>query len=225
MDFMKLLKSVEELLYEVVSWLVFYPITLWSSIVSPLRMMQYADDELADPAEDQYSDTLSPPLFLLLTLLLAQVISSAMPSIYTDATLPPLLAPTANLLLARGVIFGVLPLVMAVTLVRGKSIKLTRDALRPPFYSQCYVATVFVFVAGIGLDLLLIPHLAGLTSGIVVIALSTIWYGAAEVRWFKLDLGMSTASGIALFVRKFLTAIIVIFAVAFVIGWSLKNWK
>ena len=32
MDFMKLLKSLEELLYEVVSWLVFYPLTLWHSL-------------------------------------------------------------------------------------------------------------------------------------------------------------------------------------------------
>ncbi len=225
MDFMKLLKSVEDLLYEVVSWLVFYPITLWRSITSPLRMMQYADDELADRPEDQYSDTLSPPLFLLLTLLLAQVISSGIPSIYTDASLPPLLASTANLLLARGVIFGVLPLVMAVTLVRRKATRLTREALRPPFYSQCYVATVFVFVAGLGLDLLLVPHLAGSTAGTLVIALATLWYGVAQVRWFKHDLGISTAAGVALFVGRFLVAIFVIFAVALVIGWSLRNWK
>ncbi|SFV34632.1 hypothetical protein SAMN05216456_1952 [Devosia crocina] len=29
MDFMKLLKSIEELLYELITWFVFYPLTLW----------------------------------------------------------------------------------------------------------------------------------------------------------------------------------------------------
>jgi len=48
LDFMKLLKSLEELLYELVSWLLFYPITMWRSVVSPLIMMRYADAELAD---------------------------------------------------------------------------------------------------------------------------------------------------------------------------------
>ncbi|NWJ25929.1 permease [Rhizobium sp. RM] len=225
MDFMKLLKSLEDLLYEMVSWLVFYPITMWRSLTNPLRMMQYADEELADRPEEQYTDTLSPPLFLLLTLLVAQAISAAIPSIYADAALPTLLAPTANLLLARGVIFGVLPLVMAVTLVRRKSTRLTRQTLRPPFYSQCYVASSFVFVAGIGLDLMLIPHHLGLTAGIALFAVATLWYGVAQVRWFKHDLAISTFRAVALFAGRFVIAIIVILAVALMIGWTLKNWK
>lgn len=48
LDFMKLLKSLEELLYELVSWLLFYPLTMWRSVVRPLSMMRYADTELAD---------------------------------------------------------------------------------------------------------------------------------------------------------------------------------
>ncbi|MBW9115583.1 permease [Rhizobium cauense] len=225
MDFMKLLKSLEDLLYEMVSWLVFYPITMWRSIVNPLRMMKSADEELGDREEDRYSDTLSPPLFLLLTLLLAQAISSAVPSIYADATLPPLLASTPNLLLARGVIFGMLPLVMAVTLARRKSVRLTRESLRPPFYSQCYVATAFVFVAGMGLDLILIPHHLGLTAGVGVLAVATVWYGLAQIRWFKHDLGISTAASVTLFLGRFLLAIHMIVAVALLIGWTLRNWK
>lgn len=58
---MKLLKSLEELLYELVAWLVFYPLTMWRSVITPLRMMRYADIELSDRLDDQYDDTLSPP--------------------------------------------------------------------------------------------------------------------------------------------------------------------
>lgn len=225
MDFMKLLKSLEELLYEVVSWLVFYPLTLWRSLANPLHMMRYADEELADSPQDQYEDTLSPPLFLLLTLLLAQAISHAIPSLYDDSTLPPILSSTANLLIARGVIFSVLPLVMAVTLVRYKKIRLTRETLRPPFYSQCYVAALFVLIAGIGLDLMLIPHQAGLATGAALFAVAIAWYGQAQVRWFKRDLHITTAAGVGLFLSRFLIAVIVILGVALAIGWTLKSWK
>ncbi|WP_377298859.1 permease [Rhizobium sp. SGZ-381] len=225
MDFMKLLKSLEELLYEVVSWLIFYPLTIWRSLVNPLYMMRYADEELADKPQDQYDDMLSPPLFLLLTLLLAQSISHAIPSLYDDSTLPPILSSTANLLIARGVIFSVLPLVMAVTLVRRKNIRLTRETLRPPFYGQCYVAALFVLVAGIGLDLMLIPHQVGLTTGAILFAAAVTWYGQAEVRWFKRDLHITTAASIGLFVTRFLVALIVILVVALALGLTLKSWK
>ena len=62
MHFVSLLKSLDDLLYQVVSWLVFYPITLWRVLRRPGAMMVYADRELADAEERQYEDTLSPPL-------------------------------------------------------------------------------------------------------------------------------------------------------------------
>ena len=43
MDFMRLLQSLEELLYELVSWFVFYPVTLWRTLTRPQQMMRYAD--------------------------------------------------------------------------------------------------------------------------------------------------------------------------------------
>ncbi|GAB4481526.1 MAG: hypothetical protein OHK0018_12960 [Erythrobacter tepidarius] len=69
MDFMKLLKSLEELLYEVMVMLVFFPRTLFLTIRHPQRMMDYADTELGDVQSEQYSDTLSPPLILSLRLM------------------------------------------------------------------------------------------------------------------------------------------------------------
>jgi hypothetical protein len=47
MDFMRVLRSFEELLYEVASWLVFYPLTMWKALRRPQAMMRYADAELA----------------------------------------------------------------------------------------------------------------------------------------------------------------------------------
>ena len=71
MHFMQLLQALDELLYEIMSWLVFFPLTLWRSLTRPLRTMDYSDRELAGQAEQQYDDTLSPPLFLLIALLVS----------------------------------------------------------------------------------------------------------------------------------------------------------
>ena len=39
MNFFQFLKSLDKLLYEVASWLVFYPVTMWRSARHPLAMM------------------------------------------------------------------------------------------------------------------------------------------------------------------------------------------
>ena len=78
MDFMKWLNSLGDLLYEVMSWLIFYPITLWRTITSPLDTMGYSDRELQDSADEQFTDTLNPPLFLVLSLLLTQAVDVAL---------------------------------------------------------------------------------------------------------------------------------------------------
>ncbi|MBX7489423.1 hypothetical protein K3177_12945 [Qipengyuania sp. GH25] len=87
MHFMQLLKSLDELLYEVMSWLVFFPLTLWRTLTQPITMMEYADSELHDPEEQQYEDALSPPLFLLLAILITQAISM---SVDSGTNIPPL---------------------------------------------------------------------------------------------------------------------------------------
>ena len=71
MNVLTILRSVEELLYEVISWLLFYPRTLWMTVMRPLRTMRYSDSEQRDRPEQQYLETLSPPLFLVLSILLA----------------------------------------------------------------------------------------------------------------------------------------------------------
>jgi hypothetical protein len=78
MDFMKWLNSLDELLYEVMSWLLFFPITLWRSIVHPIRTMADIERQAALPEDAQYAAVLSPPLFLALALLLAHAASTAL---------------------------------------------------------------------------------------------------------------------------------------------------
>ncbi|HCJ73222.1 MAG TPA: permease [Agrobacterium sp.] len=223
MDFMKMLKSLEELLYELVSWLVFYPVTMWRSVVRPLSMMSYADIELTDKPEDQYQDTLSPPLFLLITLLLSQGLSASLPSVYDPTEAARELGSGSNLLIARGVIFGIYPLCMAVTLLRSKTVSITRNSLRPPFFSQCYVAAPFALVLVLGLDFLSMPEGQGSLAGVFAIGFALIWYAQAQVRWFRHDLGIGAAKALFIFAGAFLLATVAAFVVALLITLDLKS--
>ncbi len=220
---MKLLKSLEELLCELVSWLVFYPVTMWRSVVRPLGMMRYADIELTDKPEDQYQDTLSPPLFLLITLLLSQGLSASLPSVYDPTEAARELGSGSNLLIARGVIFGIYPLCMAVTLLRSKTVSITRNSLRPPFFSQCYVAAPFAFVLVLGLDFLSMPQGQGTLAGIVAIVVALTWFAQAQVRWLMHDLGIGVARALVIFVGAFLLATVAAFLVALMITLDVRN--
>ncbi len=71
MDFMKWINSLDEFLYEVMSWLLFFPLTLWRAVIRPLQTMETVRAQAALPDEQQYAELLSPPLFLTLGLLLA----------------------------------------------------------------------------------------------------------------------------------------------------------
>lgn len=225
MDFMKLLKSLEELLYELPSWLVFYPITMWRSVMRPLEMARYADIELADTPAEQYDDAMSPPLFLLLTLLISQLLSYAIPSAYDISTAPKALSSDTNLFIARAIIFSVFPLVMAVTILRRKSIRLTRNTLRPPFFSQCYVVAPFVLVASLAVDLVMIPGEKGIPAGLATLLVALAWYAQAEVRWFRIDLRIGTMLAAGLFVRGLVIATVTTLLLAVLIGLSLENWS
>ena len=59
----------DELLFEIVSWFLFYTLTLWRVIRSPLKTMVAAQRELAEVEQKQFDDTIPPPLFLAITLI------------------------------------------------------------------------------------------------------------------------------------------------------------
>ncbi|RST30069.1 hypothetical protein HMF7854_03925 [Sphingomonas ginkgonis] len=218
MDFMKWLNSLGELLYEVMSWLIFYPITLWRSVTHPLRMMAYADSELHDRQTEQFTDTLNPPLFLILSLLLTQEIDEALgggvnPIVAKQTGLAALITDSTTLLALRLVLFSLFPLMMSARLLRAQGTSLTRQCLKPPFYAQCYACAPFALVLGIGVSLghVSVPH-AGLASGLLSI-LSVTGYLAAETLWFSRRLNQPVGRGLLHALRAFFTAAVLAIAI------------
>ena len=189
MNFMAWLSSFDELLYEVMSWILFLPITLWRTLRNPIGMMDYADAELALPDEKtQYQAALSPPLFLALCLLLSHVLSLALGEadaiVASKRGLAGLVSDDTSALLLRVVLFGSFPLFMAARLVRKQGLPLTRPALKPAFYAHCYPAGLLALVVGGGAAIMDIPGHAWELPGFAMLLLALLAYGTVSAIWF-----------------------------------------
>jgi hypothetical protein len=211
MDFMKLLKSLDDFLYEVVGWIIFYPITLVRSILSPIEMLRYSDRELLKPDEEQYTDTFNPPIFLLTTLLIAYLLGKV---IQPHMKLPSLLSKDTDVLLFRGVVFSVFPVLMAVDLLRHQGKRIDRVALRPLFYGQCFITSPFALVVSIAGLLFEFHKMPNMSAGISIYLVALCWYVAVEVLWFSstLKITKTRATGNVLVVVFLANVLIVLVA-------------
>lgn len=212
---MKLLKSIEELLYELVTWFLFYPLTLWRILSHPVRMLAYAEKELTGGQDSQYDDSLSPPILLLLTLVLLHAFGGAIGGPH-DAVLPGFLADNRNLLVFRSVAFSLIPLLFAVSLRRLRGARLTRSTLKPAFYSQSYAAVPFIILSSIGLAMMLNPEGSKVMGG-VLFAGATAWFLAVETVWFSREatMGLPRAAGLA--VVTLIGSLIILLAAAAIV--------
>lgn len=184
MDFMKLLQSLEQALFEVISWLVFYPITLWQAIRHPFAMMNYADGELMRAADDRFTSRLSPPIFLAITLGLLHLVE-----VQNDgAKLQGFLSDSTNLMAFRMFALSVLPLGIAVRFMQFQNLMFDRKVLRPLFYGQIYISAPIAMAVGLASAIL--PRFVersflGDLAGIAVLLIGGLWYMALEIVWFQ----------------------------------------
>ncbi|EXG83030.1 hypothetical protein G570DRAFT_0007 [Sphingomonas jaspsi DSM 18422] len=206
MDFLKLLKSLEELLYEVIVLIVFYPRTLWLTLRHPQRMMDYADTELGDVQSGQYSDTVSPPLFLMLTLALSYGLGEAM-HVTPAGNLPSQLADPERLLAFRAVLFSVVPLFLSLKLLSDLKVALDRETLRAPFYAQCYVTAPFALSFGLALSLVAHDGVRSKLVGLTIFLVGTMWFIWQQAHWFAAKRGTGLFTGWLTAVGTFVAAL------------------
>jgi hypothetical protein len=215
MDLLKILRSFEEFLFEAVSWLVFYPLTLWRILRGPLAAMDYSDREQSDSEEHRYDDTLSPPLFLLATIVLTNLISLALhvppPSESTELA-RVVYASQQNLILFRSLAFSLIPLVAAVTLLRHEKKRISRETLRPPFYAQCYLAALCAAFVSVGGTIFQRPDLPNAVGAAIMIG-GTCWFLFVQSRWFARRLGISVVKGVGVAVWAMGRALIYLLAI------------
>ncbi len=149
MDLIRLLRSLEEFLYELVGWLVFYPRTLWRVLVRPGDAARYTRQELAKAPEQRFSDGISPVLMLILSVVLAHAIEMALRISAPEVTQPVgklLLGSEQGLLLTRSAVFCIYALGAALSTLWRQGARVDRDTLREPFSIQAFIACPFVLM-------------------------------------------------------------------------------
>lgn len=202
MDFFKIIESLDDILYQVVSWLVFYPITLWRMISAPLKTMQAAQRELEESESKQFEDVVPPPLFLLLSILVVHAIELGAAGeggvIASTRGLSRLISSDTSLIVFRILMFSILPLAASVRLIKARGVQVDTKSLKGPFYAQCYAAGLFVLLSD-GLALLIERHLSFEDPHYyIILAASLIWLIVVESRWFVAELGCSLIKGLGL---------------------------
>ena len=82
----------------------------------------------------------------------------------------------------------------ALAAIEGRLSKaeLDRETLKPPFYSQCYVAAPFASGFNSGMNIARSGHPEWVVAGTAITLLSLFWYVVVEVCWFRQDLRIGT---------------------------------
>src|SRR6202000_2438865 len=105
--------------------------------------------------------------------------------IQPQVNLSSLISKDTDLLLFRGVIFSIFPVLMAVDLLRHQGRRIDRVALRPLFYGQCFLAAPFALVASVAGLLLEFQKAPYVIAGLLIFLAAFFWYVAVEVIWFS----------------------------------------
>lgn len=211
MHFFQIIRSIEELLYEAVTWLLFYPLTLWRCLTKPLEVMRYTTEELQEAPDERFTESISPPLFLMLSVLVAHAIELALgvrsEEIESNGEFVKVIVGSEqNLLLFRSFVFALFPLVMATGVLRRKGLKLDRETLKGPFYRQCYFAGPYCLIASIGSVLVRHQNEELHMAGAVMWLLATFWYIQVEARWLRVELSLGWPQAIGLSAWLFFVA-------------------
>ncbi len=222
MNFLNFLNSLDELLYELMSWIVFFPVTLWRTIRRPLTTMTYAVDQLRLPAEDQYRATVSPPIMLILAVLLGQVTDLALhgtnPIVASQKGLSALVTDNTTLLMLRIILFGLFPLILATKHVRRSEFDLDRDTLKAPFYAQCFAMAPVALAFTLGTSLMMQHTQTEHIWGIGFFGFALLFFAIVEVRWFGKVLNQSMARSILDASLALVESLVIFFVLALLIA-------
>lgn len=216
MDLVKILRSLEEFLFEAISWLLFFPRTVWRVIRRPLAMADYAEQELQAPEASRYGDSISPPLFLILAVLLAHALELQLHVLIPSGQNPlgqMVTGNQMNLLIFRAIVYSLWPLFGAVAYLYSCKTPLTRETLRPPFFALCFLTGPFALAYSSATALVYDADPLHTALGSLILALAIVWYVAVIARWFHRRLKISglkaTGLSLAAFVLGAAAAIVI----------------
>jgi hypothetical protein len=148
MDLLKIIESVEELLYRIALWIILAPRTLLLVIRRPQLINPYIAAQSAQVPEERFKDMMSPMLFWCLIGIVPHVmLLDYLATIPTSrvSTEPEWISfmkqPFATRLIAIAITAIAGPLAIAREVLMETKQQVDRESLRSPFSVQCYCLT------------------------------------------------------------------------------------
>jgi len=222
MIFFHILKSLDELLYELMTWLVFYPITLWRSVRHPLRTMEYARSELKKQSRDQFRSTLRPPIFLLVTLVLAHVVELQAVGdsnlISKHSGLADYINDDTTLIIFRIIGFALFPVIMATIETHLLGEPVNRATLQKPFYAQCFLAAPFALALSLASTAIRYSNSDLQTAGVILVFVASALYIWAETAWLSRATPASGGRAFLSTIEGFAGCTVILTALAMILG-------
>jgi hypothetical protein len=171
----------------------------------------YTDVEMSVDPEQQFADVVTPPMFFLLSLLIAHGLELATHVRFVELKSElskAVFASDTTLLVFRAIAFSLFPLLMANGMMRRLHQPVDRNTLRRPFYIQCYFAAPFVVLTSVAVILMQWQLPAAKLAGAGLWLAASTWYLVVEARWFSERLGVSRARGFASACKLFALALL-----------------
>jgi hypothetical protein len=175
--------------------------------------MERAEAELKLAPAEQFRDVVSPPIFLLITVVAANGIEVAVvgnnPLIDDGIGLASMITDNTSLILFQLVAFATLPMISAVFALAVMRRPVDRDTLQPIFYGQCFVTTPVVLLFSIAETLTRLPQPEANIPAAVLFIVATIFYLVVETAWFVHEAKRPRLIGFAWAVAAFLLSVLV----------------
>jgi hypothetical protein len=208
MDILRLFQHINDIVFEVLLWLVFLPKTMYTIVTRPGWISPYIQNELQKEEKHQFEENLSPVILMFFAAVMPFTLMSS--KLYKDVGNPnlhiELIAPIISALIF------VLPLFLATFKHLFLRLPLNKSELKKSFYIQCYCmgpSYLFSNVSALILFRSADKLSGGLTIFLALMPLAMIiWYLIAETIVIKHYLKSDGLKAFAYFILIYISSVI-----------------
>lgn len=187
MDIFNLPKVIEQGIYDVMMWILFFPLTLGRMIIRPRKTLAYVREQALEDPDLAFTDAMRPAIFLAIAIIIGNFFSpddfetlrKAAPNEFGKAIYATWMTAAAFSVVAACLI----PLVGALLLDLLTPGKITRATMRIPFDQQCYIGApstlAFALLAGVGAQIFGVIGSHGVASAL------SAWLIGVEYVYFR----------------------------------------
>jgi hypothetical protein len=172
MDFVKMIQSLQDLVFEIVVWVLLLPKTFFRALLRPDLMVKYVNSEFQKEPEKQFDEFVPPVLFYLMLAVIPAALYTWTGQGAAEES-EPLFGLTENNVL-MSVLTTLISLLIYLVWIEGLNKRpLRRSGLRRLFFIQCYLVTpaqlLYTLLLVAGLDFIN-PIILGLLGILVLIS-------------------------------------------------------